>query len=79
MNDDVMNLVRVPLLTTEDQALIAESARQVVRSHAPISRFRTLRERVDPYGPRFWAFSRRSVRDQAGVLDGRSIHRETLA
>lgn len=54
MNDDVMNLVRVPLLTTEDQALIAESARQVVRTQAPISRFRALRDAGKTHDPELW-------------------------
>jgi len=54
MHDDVITQLRMPLLSTEDQALIAENAFQVARSEAPVSRFRALRDAGQTFDAALW-------------------------
>lgn len=54
MHEDVIHQLRMPLLSTEDQALIAENAAQVVRAEAPVSRFRSFRDAGQTFDAELW-------------------------
>lgn len=55
IHDDILSQVQGLLLTTEDQALIASSARDVVQNEAPLSRVRQLRQAGAHWDEALWA------------------------